>query len=144
MSKTTKKRSRGLGDTAKKAIQIGSFGLIKQKPGCGCKGRQAWLNKKFPYKWFREAMAKHTEMTAAETEKTRINFQHVTEELLTPEQKAMRDKLIAQKTGRPGQTPSVPAQKGKKTKCAPCEAARLERERVAALKKNQPDTTPES
>ena len=56
-----KKRSRGLGDTVKKAIEITTSGMVKQKPGCGCAGRQAWLNKKFPYKWYREALKRTQE-----------------------------------------------------------------------------------
>lgn len=41
----------GLGDTVKWAIEKVSFGLIKQKKGCGCAKRQNWLNRKFPYPW---------------------------------------------------------------------------------------------
>jgi len=39
----------GLGDTVKYWIETVSFGLIKQKKGCGCERRQHFLNKKFPY-----------------------------------------------------------------------------------------------
>ena len=42
---------RGVGDTVKWAIKVVSFGLIKQKKDCGCKNRQNWLNRKFPYPW---------------------------------------------------------------------------------------------
>ena len=45
------KEHRGLGDTVKWAIKVVSFGLIKQKKDCGCKNRQNWLNRKFPYPW---------------------------------------------------------------------------------------------
>ena len=38
MSDQNKKKSRGLGDTVKKAITVTTFGLVKQKPGCGCEG----------------------------------------------------------------------------------------------------------
>ena len=44
-------KHRGLGDTVKWAIKVVSFGLIKQKKDCGCKNRQNWLNRKFPYPW---------------------------------------------------------------------------------------------
>jgi len=47
---------KGLGDTVKWAIEKFSFGLIKQKKGCGCAKRQSWLNRHFPYqlpKWLR-------------------------------------------------------------------------------------------
>ena len=39
----------GFGDTVKHWIETVSFGLIKQKPGCGCQRRQHRLNKWFPY-----------------------------------------------------------------------------------------------
>ena len=39
----------GLGDTVKYWIETVSFGLIKQKKGCGCERRQHFLNRKFPY-----------------------------------------------------------------------------------------------
>ena len=39
----------GFGDTVKHWIETVSFGLIKQKPGCGCERRQHKLNKWFPY-----------------------------------------------------------------------------------------------
>ena len=38
----------GFGDTVKHWIETVSFGLIKQKPGCGCQRRQHRLNKWFP------------------------------------------------------------------------------------------------
>lgn len=47
----------GLGDTVKWAIETASFGLIKQKKGCGCAKRQSWLNRHFPYrlpKWMKK------------------------------------------------------------------------------------------
>ena len=52
-----KKRHAGLGDTVKWVIEKVSFGKIKQKKGCGCKKRQSWLNRHFPYrlpKWFKK------------------------------------------------------------------------------------------
>ncbi len=45
------KQHRGVGDTVKWFIEVVSFGRIKQKKGCGCKQRQSWLNRKFPYRW---------------------------------------------------------------------------------------------
>ena len=39
----------GFGDTVKYWIEKVSFGMIKQKPGCGCERRQHLLNKWFPY-----------------------------------------------------------------------------------------------
>jgi len=48
--KTVSEKSKGLGDTVKKWIEVVSFGKIKQKPDCGCKKRQDKLNKLFPYK----------------------------------------------------------------------------------------------
>ena len=45
------KEHRGLGDTVKWFIEVVSFGRIKQKKVCGCKKRQSWLNRKFPYRW---------------------------------------------------------------------------------------------
>ncbi len=39
----------GFGDTVKYWIEKVSFGLVKQKPGCGCERRQHLLNKWFPY-----------------------------------------------------------------------------------------------
>ncbi len=154
-----KKRSRGLGDTVKKAITVTTLGMVKQKPGCGCKGRQAWLNKKFPYKWYRDATAKHAENKEQERLNSAEVFKQVTEEVMTPEQKEIRDKLFQQRASRaqkpiptqqtPARTSSTPANVtsiGSNTvreekKCAPCEAARIERERLAALEQNQPDTT---
>jgi len=145
MSDNKKKRSRGLGDTVKKAIEVTTFGLVKQKPGCGCQGRQAWLNKKFPYKWFREAMKVSQEakakQQAGENETIKAHFAAATEELLTPEQKKLREELMKQRLHRASK--GTPARNGSEPekKCAPCEAARLERERLAAIEKNQPDTT---
>jgi hypothetical protein len=143
MSNQKNKKSRGLGDTVKKAITVTTFGLIKQKPGCGCKGRQAWLNKKFPYKWFREATAKHAEMKSGENEEIKAHFNQVTEKLLTPEQKKKRDELIKQRLNRAEKSTGTPARQATtpEKKCAPCQAAKLERERLAALEKNQPDNT---
>ena len=45
-----KPKSRGLGDTVAKAIEVATFGLVKKKSGCGCDKRQQWLNEKFPYR----------------------------------------------------------------------------------------------
>lgn len=45
-----KPRSRGLGDTVAKVIEVATFGLVKKKSGCGCDKRQKWLNEKFPYR----------------------------------------------------------------------------------------------
>jgi len=42
-----KSRSRGLGDTVAKFIHWITFGWIK--PCCGCRRRQSFLNKLFPY-----------------------------------------------------------------------------------------------
>jgi hypothetical protein len=154
-----KKKSRGLGDTVKKAITVTTFGLVKQKPGCGCKGRQAWLNKKFPYKWYRDGLKTHAEYKETEAINAAAIFKQVTEEVMTPEQKEIRDRLFQQRTNRANKsiaTPQIPARVpstnpevstiGSNTiveekKCAPCEAARIERERLAALEQNQPDTT---
>jgi hypothetical protein len=36
----------GLGDLAEKAIQVGSVGLVKKTPGCGCEGIQKAMNEK--------------------------------------------------------------------------------------------------
>jgi len=145
MSDEKKQRSRGLGDTVKKAIKVTTFGLVKQKPGCGCKGRQAWLNKKFPYKWFREALkasqAAKVKKQSGENETIKAHFAQATEELLTPEQKKLREELMKQRLARASAgTPSTPGTTPEK-KCAPCEAARLERERLAAIERNQVDTT---
>ena len=147
-----KKKSRGLGDTVKKAITVTTFGLVKQKPGCGCEGRQAWLNKKFPYKWYRDAMKKVNsgdtdrripQNSSGESENIKTTFHQVTETLLTPEQKKRRDHLLAQRLRRANVSVPQPVTKDSQPekKCAPCEAARIERERLAALEKNQPDNT---
>ena len=40
----------GFGDTVKYWIEKVSFGMIKQKEGCGCERRQHLLNKWFPYR----------------------------------------------------------------------------------------------
>jgi len=140
MSDEKKQKSRGLGDTVKKAIKVTTFGLVKQKPGCGCKGRQAWLNKKFPYKWFREATKSAAEMrekrAAYEQQQTKNEFQSVTEELLTPEQKKKRDELFAQRRARAEKPVSSPVEaSGEEKKCLPCEKKRLEQERQDALRK---------
>ena len=143
MSDQDKKRSRGLGDTVKKAIEVSTFGMVKQKPGCGCKGRQAWLNKKFPYKWFREALnqqEKNKNPIPSPDEQKFRQWRETTEELLTPEQKKLRQELMKQRQLRTSQKPGTPGQQPEK-KCAPCEAARLERERLAAIERNQEDTT---
>ena len=146
-----KKRSRGLGDTVKKAITVTTLGMVRQKPGCGCKGRQAWLNKKFPYKWYKDAMKKVNsgtnrgipQNTSGENENIKTTFHQVTEELLTPEQKNVRDQLLAQRLKRANTPIANPDNKENQPekKCLPCEAARIERERLAALENNQPDTT---
>jgi hypothetical protein len=147
MSDEKKQKSRGLGDTVKKAIKVTTFGLVKQKPGCGCKGRQAWLNKKFPYKWYREALkasqATKVNKQSGENETIKAHFAQATEELLTPEQKKLREELMKQRLSRASSPVGTPATQGTtpEKKCAPCEAARIERERLAALEKNQPDTT---
>tara|TARA_R110001592_G_scaffold359705_1_gene666673 strand:+ start:85 stop:549 length:465 start_codon:yes stop_codon:yes gene_type:complete len=152
MSDQNKKKSRGLGDTVKKAITVTTFGLVKQKPGCGCEGRQAWLNKKFPYKWYKDAMKKVksgdtnrgiSQNVSGESENIKTTFHQVTEELLTPEQKNLRDQLLAQRLRRANTPIANPDNKENQPekKCLPCEAARIERERLAALEKNQPDTT---
>ena len=149
MSDQNKKRSRGLGDTVKKAIEVSTFGMVKQKPGCGCKGRQAWLNKKFPYKWFRDAMNQQKENKNSSPSPDELKFRQwreTTEELLTPEQKKLRQELMQQRQARASakvteQRPGTSGEKSEK-KCAPCEAARLERERLAALERSDQD--PES
>lgn len=134
-----KKRSRGLGDTVKKAIELTTFGLVKQKPGCGCQGRQAWLNKKFPYKWYREALkqaeiAKTQRAIQDKADEVKAHFREATEEVLTPEQRKMRDELLKQRLARVDK--GSPARQGDapEKKCAPCEKARLERERLAKEK----------
>ena len=147
MSDKKKQRSRGLGDTVKKAIEVTTFGMVKQKPGCGCKGRQAWLNKKFPYKWFRDAMKQQEQGKTAKATAEEVKFREwreTTEELLTPEQKKLRRELMQQRQARASakvkaQTPGTSGEKTEK-KCAPCEAARLERERLAALERSEQDS----
>ena len=42
------KRSRGVGDTLARFIRWASRGRIK--PCCGCKKRQGWLNRVWPYR----------------------------------------------------------------------------------------------
>jgi len=42
--------SRGLGDTVAKLIERVSGGKLKARRDCGCRKRQAWLNKTFPYR----------------------------------------------------------------------------------------------
>ena len=146
MSDKKKKRSRGLGDTVKKAIEITTFGMVKQKPGCGCEGRQAWLNKKFPYKWYKTALA-NVELNKANKATQDLETKlKITEEIMTEDQKEIRDKILKQRLGRiqrptPQPQPAVPArpantsvQEGSnpiEKPCAPCEKARLERERLA-------------
>ncbi len=43
-------RARGLGDTVAWWIDKLSFGRIKERPGCGCRDRRAWLNRLLPYR----------------------------------------------------------------------------------------------
>jgi hypothetical protein len=42
-------RERGLGDTLARWLGWLTFGRLRPKPVCGCKRRQAWLNRWWPY-----------------------------------------------------------------------------------------------
>ena len=150
MSDKKKQRSRGLGDTVKKAIEVTTFGMVKQKEGCGCQGRQAWLNKKFPYKWYKTALADVELNKAKKAAADAEVVIKITEEILTDDQKAIRDKIVEQRLGRARKTISQPQPKTParpagaavpsqgsnpiEKPCAPCEKARLERERLAKEK----------